>query len=63
MQLLADGTTDCVHVLALKMTEMENLGHLQEKKIYKVIWSTFMNYPHLQYHKDVKFQRVQKPKG
>ena len=32
MQLLADGTTDCVHVLALKMTEMENLGHLQEKK-------------------------------
>ena len=32
MQLLPDGIIDCVHGLALKMTEMENLGHLQEKK-------------------------------
>ena len=32
MQLLADGTTDCVYILALKMTEMENLGHLHKKK-------------------------------
>ena len=32
MQLLADGTKVCVHILALKMTKMENLGRLQEKK-------------------------------
>ena len=33
MQLLADGTTVCVHVLALKMTEMENLGLHDTQKI------------------------------
>ena len=37
LQLLADGTTVCVHVLALKMTEMENLGLLHDTQKYKVI--------------------------
>ena len=63
MQLLADGTTDCVHVLAQKMTEIENLGHLQEKKYIQGHLKHFHELPTFAVHKDIKFQRVQNPKG